>query len=152
EENYGHDSMGYCAAVFAADKQITTNSIVRGNLCIDNGLSPKLARRQGDMFISTWDGGLLDGVRIENNTFYWSPLIVAPAVLMSHAEFIGNRPNIMAGNRIFTGVSAPIHLSDALKLKRNSVCPVLGTLPAGGSGRFRLVLTGADRSQLVFLQ
>ena len=75
EDNYGHDAMGYCAAVFAAEKQITTNSVIRGNLCIDNGRSPKLARRQGDLFISTWEDGSLDGVRIENNTFYWSPLI-----------------------------------------------------------------------------
>src|SRR5215469_5255350 len=152
EDNYGHDAMGYCAAVFAAEKQVTTNSIIRRNLCIDNGRSPKLARRQGDMFISTWDGGLLDGVRIENNTFYWSPLVDVPAVMMDHADFTGNRPNTMAGNRIFTTVSTPIHLSDALKLERNSVSPVMRSLPAGPSGRFRLVLTGADRGQLVFLQ
>jgi hypothetical protein len=154
EESYGHDAMGYCAAVFAAEKQITTNSIIRGNLCIDNGRSPKLARRQGDMFISTWEGGLLDGVRIENNTFYWSPLIDVPAVMMDHAEFTGTRPNIVTGNRIYTGVSTPIHSSDALKFERNTVGPSRYTVTAASaqSGRFRLVLTGADRGQGIFLQ
>ena len=154
EENYGHDAMGYCAAVFAAEKQITTNSVIRGNLCIDNGRSPKLARRQGDMFISTWEGGLLDGVLIENNTFYWSPLIDVPAVMMDHADFTGTRPNVVVGNRIFTRVSAPIHSSNALKFEHNTVEPDQHPAMATNSypGNFRLVLNGADRGQVVFLQ
>jgi hypothetical protein len=154
EDNYGHDAMGYCAAVFAAEKQITTNSVIRGNLCIDNGRSPKLARRQGDLFISTWEGGSLDGVRIENNTFYWSPLIDAPAVMMDHADFQGSRPNIAIGNRIFTAVSKPIHTSDALKFGSSTVTPILDRLPpvSDRPNRLRLVLTGADRAQVVFLQ
>lgn len=153
EENYGHDAMGYCMAVFGAEKQITTNSIVRGNLCIDNGRSPKLARRQGDLFIYTWTGGALDGLRIENNTFYWSPLIDVPAVLMDSADFTGARPNTIAGNRIFTVVSAPIRTSGAAKLAANVVEAVPRATAAGTQpGRFRLVLTGADRGQVVFLQ
>src|SRR6266700_887853 len=154
EENYGHDAMGYCAAVFAAEKQITTNSIIRRNLCIDNGRSPKLARRQGDMFISTWEDGVLDGVAIENNTFYWSPLIDTPAVMMDHADFRGSRPNIVTGNKIFTAVSKPIHTSNALKFESSTVAPIMDRLPpvTDRPSRFRLVLTGADRAQVVFLQ
>lgn len=153
EENYGHDAMGYCVAVFAAEKLVTTNSVVRGNLCIDNGRSPKLARRQGDMFVYTWEGGALDGVRIENNTFYWTPLIDVPAVLFDHPEFTGARPVVFAGNRIVTGVSAPIHASDAVKLEHNTVESTSPARTANArAGRFRLVLTGADRSQVVFLQ
>jgi hypothetical protein len=151
---YGHDAMGYCAAVFAAEKQITTNSIIRRNLCIDNGRSPKLARRQGDMFISTWEDGVLDGVAIENNTFYWIPLIDTPAVMMDHADFRGSRPNIVTGNKIFTAVSEPIHTSNALKFQSSTVAPIMDRLPpvADRPSRFRLVLTGADRAQVVFLQ
>ncbi len=154
EDNYGHDAMGYCAAVFAAEKQITTNSIIRRNLCIDNGRSPKLARRQGDMFISTWEDGVLDGVAIENNTFYWSPLIDTPAVMMDHADFRGSRPNIVTGNKIFTAVSKPIHTSNALKFESSTVAPIMDRLPpvTDRPSRFRLVLTGADRAQVVFLQ
>ncbi len=154
EDNYGHDAMGYCAAVFAAEKQVTTNSIIRGNLCIDNGRSPKLARRQGDMYITTWNGGSLDGVRVENNTFYWSPLIDVPAVLMDYAEFTGTRPNVLSGNRIFTSVSIPIQARDPLKLEHNTVGPAPRAARATTlqPGRFRLVLTGADRGQVVFLQ
>jgi hypothetical protein len=121
---------------------------------IDFGNDDNVVERQGDMFISTWEGGLLDGVRIENNTFYWSPLIDVPAVMMDHAEFTGTRPNIVTGNRIYTGVSTPIHSSDALKFERNTVGPSRYTVTAASaqSGRFRLVLTGADRGQGIFLQ
>lgn len=154
EENYGHDAMGYCAALFAAEKQTNTNSVIRGNLCIDNGRSPKLARRQGDLYILTWDGGRLDGVRIENNTFYWSPLIDVPAFVIDGVDFTGTRPNSIAGNRVFTGVSAPIRWNPGWKSESNTVSPIphglaATTLPPG---RFRLVLTGANRSQVVFLQ
>jgi hypothetical protein len=154
EDNYGHDAMGYCTAVFAAEKQVTTNSIIRGNLCIDNGRSPRLARRQGDLFVSTWDGGLLDGVRIENNTFYWSPLADTPAFLMDPADFTGTRPNVVTGNRIFTRVSTPIRASSALKFESNTVGPAAPTFTLGTvhSGRFRLVLIGADRGEVVFLE
>ena len=153
EDNYGHDAMGYCAAVFAAEKQITTNSIIRGNLCIDNGRSPKLARRQGDLFITTWADGALDGVRIENNTFYWRPFIDVPAVLIDHADFTGDRPNTFAGNKIFTGVATPIHASGPLRPGQNIVGPVpQATSATAQRGRFRLVQTGAERAQVVFLQ
>ncbi len=96
EDNYAHmTGTGYCAAIFGAAKQTTTNSVIRNNLCVDNGRSPKLARRQGDLYISTWEGGFLDGVRIENNTFYWNPPIDAPVIQVDHADFTGTRPNII---------------------------------------------------------
>ena len=62
--NYGHDAQGYCLAVFGASGETTSNSIVRHNVCVNNGRSPKLARRQGDVFIQTWAGGSLDGVLV----------------------------------------------------------------------------------------
>ncbi len=94
EHNFGHDAMGYCLAVFAAGGETTTNSVVRHNVCVNDGRSPKLARRQGDLFISTWEGGKLDGVRVENNTFFWNPPIDVPVVQMDHADFTGTRPNV----------------------------------------------------------
>jgi len=154
ENNYGHDAQGYCAAVFGAEKLTTQASVIRGNQCIGNGRSPKLALRQGDMFISTWDDGRLDGVRIENNTFDWSPPIDAPAIQMDHADFTGAGPNILAGNTIRTGVSRALHVSEALHSERNVVTtaePSPAAAPCVGPRRFRLVLTGKDRGQLVFL-
>jgi hypothetical protein len=155
EYNYGHDAQGYCAAIFAAEKLTTQDSVIRGNLCIDNGRSPKLALRQGDMYISTWDGGRLDGVRIENNTFHWNPPLDAPAIQMDHADFAGANSNILAGNTIWTAVSHALHVSDAIHCERNTVARAgapPAAAPCSGPRRFRLVLTGADRGQLVFLQ
>jgi hypothetical protein len=104
--NFGHDSMGYCASVFGAGNYTTTNSIVRYNVCVNNGRSPKLARRQGDMYISTWEKGSLDGVEIYNNTHYWNPPVNAPALLIDQAEFVGSRPNFFRNNVIFSAVPA----------------------------------------------
>ncbi len=117
--NYAHDAMGYCASVFGAQKETTINSIVRYNVCVNNGRSPKLARRQGDLYLSTWEGGSLDGVEIYNNTFYWNPPIDAPVLQMDHAEFTGRRPNVFRNNLIYSHVPAMVHTSAALKLDGN---------------------------------
>jgi hypothetical protein len=117
--NFGHDAMGYCASVFAASRETTTNSVIRDNVCVNNGRSPKLARRQGDLFISTWEDGKLDGVRIQNNTFYWNPPIDAPAVQMDHADFTGTRPNVFQNNLIHSMVPSMIHSNEALRFDHN---------------------------------
>ena len=119
EHNFGHDAMGYCASVFAASGETTTNSVVRHNVCVNNGRSPKLARRQGDFFISTWEGGKLDGVRVESNTFYWNPPIDVPVVQMDHADFTGSRPNVFERNVIHSAVPSMVHSSDGLRFERN---------------------------------
>jgi hypothetical protein len=71
--NYGHDTQGYCVSVFGAYSPATTGSVIRGNLCVSNGLSPRLAKRQGAIFFATWDGGSIRGVRVEQNTVYFDP-------------------------------------------------------------------------------
>ena len=119
QHNFGHDSMGYCASVFAAAGETTTNSTVRHNVCVNNGRSPKLARRQGDLFISTWDGGKLDGVRIHNNTFYWNPPIDAPAVQMDHADFAGTRANVFQSNLVHSTVPRMVHSNEGLRFDHN---------------------------------
>ena len=119
QHNFGHDAMGYCVSVFAASGETTTNSTVRENVCVNNGRSPKLARRQGDLFLSTWEGGQLDGVRIQNNTFYWNPPIDAPAVQMDHAEFAGTRPNVFQNNLVLSAMPRMIHSNDSLRFDHN---------------------------------
>ncbi|MCL6506335.1 MAG: right-handed parallel beta-helix repeat-containing protein [Bryobacteraceae bacterium] len=119
EHNYAHDAQGYCASVFGAQGEVTTNSTVRYNVCLSNGRSPKLARRQGDFYISTWEGGALDGVLIHNNTFYWTPPINAPAVQMDRAEFRGPRPSVFRHNVIFSTVPRLVHASRDLRFEGN---------------------------------
>ena len=77
--NYGHDTQGYCISVFAAFR-VTKVSEVNGNLCIRNGLSPRLAAKQGAIFLLTWEQGSLDIVAIKDNTVYWDPPGAFPAI------------------------------------------------------------------------
>ncbi len=117
--NYGHDAQGYCVGVFGAGKRPTSNSIVRYNICVNNGRSPKLARRQGDLFTMTWDGGSLDGVLIYNNTFFWNPPVDAPPVKMTETEFSGSRPNRFVNNVIYSTVPSMIDSSVGIKFQHN---------------------------------
>ncbi len=91
-DSYGHDTQGYCVAVFGAGF-VTRDSVVRGNLCINNGRSPRMANYQGAIFLWTWNGGSIDGLTVENNSIYWSPFENAPALL--------NKADIKAGTAVF---------------------------------------------------
>jgi hypothetical protein len=68
--NFGHDTVGYCVSVFGAFGP-TIASVVAGNLCIHNGMSPRLAQRQGAILLMTWQGGTLDGVDVRGNRVEW---------------------------------------------------------------------------------
>jgi hypothetical protein len=91
-DNYGHDTQGYCVAVFGAG-YVTRESVVKGNLCINNGISPRMARYQGAIFILTWNGGVIENLRMESNIIYWRPPGNFPAVL--------NRADLRGAERIF---------------------------------------------------
>jgi hypothetical protein len=90
--NYGHDTQGYCVAVFGAGF-VTRQSTVRKNLCINNGRSPRMANYQGAFFLLSWNGGSIDGLTVENNIIYWDPYENAPALV--------NGANIQAGTAVF---------------------------------------------------
>jgi hypothetical protein len=77
--NFGHDTQGYCVSIFAAHGP-TVHSVVEGNLCLNNGRSPRLAREQGALLISTWSGGSLEDVQITKNRIDWRPDGDTPAV------------------------------------------------------------------------
>jgi|HubBroStandDraft_3_1064219.scaffolds.fasta_scaffold05388_3 hypothetical protein len=91
-DNYGHDTQGYCVAVFGAG-YVTHESVVEGNLCINNGKSPRMARYQGAIFLWTWNNGIIENLRVERNSIYWSPPGNFPAVL--------NRADIRGSQKIF---------------------------------------------------
>jgi hypothetical protein len=118
QHNYGHDSQGYCLSVFGAGGGTTTASVVRYNVCVDNGRSPRLARRQGDLYLSTWGGGSLDGVQIYNNTFYWNPPVDAP-FLRNDALFVGERPNVFRNNLVISTVPFFTHTNASLEMDHN---------------------------------
>jgi hypothetical protein len=77
--NFGHDTAGYCVSVFGAFGP-TIDSLVEDNLCINNGMSPRLAQRQGALLLMTWQGGSLQRVQFRGNRVYWQPPGVTPAL------------------------------------------------------------------------
>ena len=90
--NYGHDTQGYCVAVFGAGF-VTRQSTVRGNLCVNNARSPRMAKYQGAIFVYTWNDGSIDGATIEDNTVYWNPNERVPALI--------NNGRIAQGSAVF---------------------------------------------------
>jgi len=115
--NYGHDADGYCIAILGAFNLVTTNSIVRYNICANNGqLDPYF---QGDIFFATWAGGSIDGVEIYNNTFFWNPTTIFPnpavpfaSLFNRNATLEGTRPRFFRNNIIYS-TGAPFITTDA---------------------------------------
>lgn len=161
QHNYGHDAQGYCVSVFGAEKEVTTNSVVRHNVCVNNGRSPKLARRQGDLYVYTWDGGSLDGVLIHDNTFYWNPPLDVPAFQIDQVAFTGSQSNRIFNNVIHSAVPAPLPSPPTWQMDRNVFRYYPGEprqdreQPQSGRWTLRLnASTNANdaRSQLVFVE
>ena len=69
--NYGHDNDAYCVAVYGgADDDVTTNSVIRYNICSNDG-------RKGwnpGIYITAKRGGSVQDTLIYNNTVYWNPV------------------------------------------------------------------------------
>lgn len=98
ERNYAHDTQGYCVAVFAAG-YVTSESVIRDNLCISNARSPRLAALQGAVYLHTWNGGVIRDLRLEHNTILWSPTVAAAAAIVDDAN-AGEMPIVFTDNRI----------------------------------------------------
>jgi hypothetical protein len=106
ESSYGHDSLSYCAAVFGAAKRVTTQSVIRKNVCAGNGRSPRLARHHGEIHLFTWEGGSLEGVLIENNLIEWTPPVPAAAI-KDEAEWSGSQRVVLRNNTVRPAPVAP---------------------------------------------
>lgn len=77
--NFGHDTVGYCVAIFGANGP-TRDSVVDNNLCLHNGLSPRLAQRQGAILLMTWGTGSIEGATITHNLVDWHAAGDTPVV------------------------------------------------------------------------
>jgi hypothetical protein len=162
QHNYGHDAQGYCVSVFGAQNEVTANSVVRHNLCVNNGRSPKLARRQGDLYVYTWDHGALDGVLIHDNVFYWNPPIDVSAFQIGEVATRGDRPNRIFDNTVHSAVRAPLPANPTFQMEGNVFRDAGAAAPDPDSARhdagpWRLELNPAAhpedaRSQIVFVE
>jgi hypothetical protein len=127
--NYGHDSAGYCIGVFGAENTSDSNNIVRYNICSNNAQDPA-AVIQGDLFLSTWDGGWIDGLQVYNNTFYWNPVANVPLLNTTAASFKGVSPNLFENNIVYSTVPALIAASSPLQLDHNIYWVTSGANPS----------------------
>jgi hypothetical protein len=123
EDNFGHDSQGYCLSVFGAEGPSgnTVQSVVRRNTCIHNGRSPRLAKRQGAIFLYTWNGGKLNGFDVEENIVLWDPPIDVPAV-QSKADLTGNLPNRIVNNTIMSLPETFVASIPGIQVSGNRFC------------------------------
>ena len=133
--NYGHDAKGYCASIFGAENLTTANATIQYNVCVNNARDSAMALRQGDIFLSTWDNGFINGASIHDNAIYWSPAADAP-VLNNTAAFTGSTPNIFKHNTIISAVPSLILSNSSLWLDQNQYWVLNGATPKfqyGGS-------------------
>ena len=107
--NYGHDADGYCVSIFGAWNLTTTNSIVRYNICSNNAQSDPYG--QGDIYLKTWNGGVIDGCEIYNNTVYWNPSVAFAALSNRENAFGTTRPCFFKNNIIYS-TGAPFMSAD----------------------------------------
>jgi len=123
QHNFGHDSQGYCVSVFGAEGAggNSVHNEIRWNTCIHNGRSPRLSKRQGAIFLYTWNGGKLDGIEIANNTLVWDPPVSVPA-FQSSADFIGNLPNRFADNTIIAASGSFASSKSNIQFSGNRYC------------------------------
>lgn len=138
EDSYGHDTQGYCVAVFGAGR-VTNNSVVRRNVCTGNGRSPRLAALQGAVFLSTWNGGSLKGVDFSENRFFWHPAIAAAAIV-NIARITGS--GTFSNNTIETSAPQAVRSDQSLTFEHNSIRKVPAERTSAGlsdpAGRWRL--------------
>jgi len=115
-DNYGHDTQGYCIAVFGAG-YVTRESLVKGNLCINNARSPRMASYQGAIFLWTWNNGVIENLSVEENTVYWAPPGSFPAIL-NHGDIQGSQ-NIFHENHIFSASSWVLDSNNKMSFQDN---------------------------------
>lgn len=119
EDNYIHDNKGYCVSVFGAGHQTTVNSVIRFNVCVNNNAARNSVNK-GDFLLSTWNGGSLNGVRIYNNTCYWTAKPAGDYELTdNHAVFKGTDADLFMNNLVYTPLKTPYLIMAAGPMKVN---------------------------------
>jgi hypothetical protein len=100
--NYGHDSDGYCIGIFAGAPGITNqNSVIRYNICSNNGRN-RAASDQGEIFLSTWNGGQIDNAKVYNNTIFHNPADPTAPAILDIASYTTSHPDLLVNNIVYS--------------------------------------------------
>ncbi|GIH15261.1 right-handed parallel beta-helix repeat-containing protein [Rugosimonospora africana] len=103
--NYAHDNAAYCVGVFGAEKVATVNSIVRYNICANNGFE---STRDGaeEIDIATWDGGKISGLQIYGNTVYTTERgVIGTTTNVPTPTFVAGQPLLFKDNLVVSTVA-----------------------------------------------
>jgi hypothetical protein len=122
--NFGHDSQGYCVSAFGVNggSSDSVDSVIRGNLCVENGRSPREAERQGAMFFSTVGGGRLQGIEVYGNTVFWDPPIDTAAIV-SDAMVDPLAPHAFRDNLVISRSKNLTRVTGGLQFLENQYVP-----------------------------
>ena len=103
--NYGHDSDGYCIVALSSNGHVTSNAIIRYNICANNEQGDS-GNQYGAIVVLSFDNGhgngSVDGVQIYNNTIYWNPQANVPVFQASNAVYSGSNPDVFENNLIYS--------------------------------------------------
>jgi len=146
EYNYGHDSAGYCQAVYSQDNApytpTTSNSIVRYNICANNVLTDP---NYGEIYADALGAGNFDGVQIYNNTIYLSTTITSNYGFVANGTYTGTVSNVFENNLIYSkslpGMISVTATTWAISSNNNLYYNAAGTYsfvwePGNGGGTF----------------
>ena len=68
--NYAHHNSAYCVGIFGAESYTNTNTIVRNNICSNNGYENNPVGGYQEIYFCTWNSGSLSNVQVYNNVIY----------------------------------------------------------------------------------
>lgn len=113
--NYAHDNSTYCIAVFGAESAGTVNSIIRYNVCANNGYIGGDGRGRSELYFGTWNSGWIDGLQVYNNTFYSTSSQGLVTEIKSDAttgaslvtKYSGTLPRVFKNNLVVDSGAAP---------------------------------------------
>lgn len=129
EDNYGHDTDGYCVSIFGAgDTPIsarpTVNPTIRYNVCARNSLGPAHDpdfRPEGAIYLATWTQGSIKGARIYGNTIIATPASDVPVL---HEEpwhdsvrYADDEPDVFRDNLVVSDTTYMVGLSPISQLR-----------------------------------
>jgi hypothetical protein len=118
-------------SIFGAEGEpgFSHNSTIRRNLCVNNGRSPRLAQRQGAVYLSTWNAGKLDGFDISQNTIYWNPP-TDTAAIVNEAIMQAGAPSVFRDNVIVSTVPTVLRSTANVDLTGNLYWTLPGSVPS----------------------
>ena len=68
--NYAHHNSAYCVGIFGAESYTNTNTIVRYNICSNNGYENNPVGGYQEIYFCTWNSGSLSNIQVYNNIIY----------------------------------------------------------------------------------